>query len=245
MKILRKILNSTSKMITKFIMMSVCAIICITYLASTYADINDHTNQQIEAFIKQTIPHNELNISASHEVVLEINHIIHSFSSIDDIRNAIKRMNELKATITQVLQNKKIPVGLMVLPIVESEYKQSLSEHGSSFPAGIWQMVPDTARKYGLIINGKRDDRLNPQLETVAISNYLNDLYHQFHDWRLVIIAYKLGDVETSNLLNKVKSHDPIVLLQSSYAPADLKKYITKIDSIVIIMHNPALIGLK
>lgn len=245
MRILRKILNKSIMKQFKVTAVSVCAIVCAMHLVLSNAKTTDFSNQQIDSIIKQTIPKNELNISASHEVVVEINHLLHSISSLDDLRNAIKRMNEVKNIIALTLQTNNIPEDLMVLPIVESEYKQSEGGSGSASPAGIWQMVPETARKYGLIIKGKRDDRLNIKLETIAISKYLNDLYSQFHDWRLVIIAYKLGDAETMKLINKVKSHDPLVLMQSSSVPSDLKKYLMKIECIIIIMHNPSLIGIK
>lgn len=223
--------------------------ICLVAVISSFYLINGITSgktftvQQLNDLIKQTIPDNQLRIAASPELVIEFNHILQNSSDRDDIRNALKRMYDYQVLLTKDFQNKKIPDDLMALPIVESEYKQLKGDEGTQEPAGIWQMVPDTARLYGLTINGKRDDRLNVPLETLATMNYLNDLYAQFHDWRLVIIAYKLGAVQAAELIKKVGSDDPVVIANSSAIPRDLKAYLTKIDSIVIIIHNPSFIN--
>jgi len=59
---------------------------------------------------------------------------------------------------------------------------------------GLWQMMPATARKYGLTVNHRVDERLDPHKSTEAAVLYLTDLYELFGDWTLVSAAYNCGE---------------------------------------------------
>ena len=83
---------------------------------------------------------------------------------------------------------------------------------------------------------------MNIKLETTAALQYLSEMYTEFKDWRLVIVAYELGDDETLHLIKVTGSHDAWVLARSSAAPAHLKKYLSLINAAVIIMHNPSIV---
>jgi membrane-bound lytic murein transglycosylase D len=59
---------------------------------------------------------------------------------------------------------------------------------------GLWQMMPATARKYGLTVNSRVDERLDSHKSTEAAVLYLADLYEIFGDWTLVSAAYNCGE---------------------------------------------------
>lgn len=59
---------------------------------------------------------------------------------------------------------------------------------------GLWQMMPATARKYGLTVNSRVDERLDSHKSTEAAVLYLADLYEMFGDWTLVCAAYNCGE---------------------------------------------------
>ncbi|MDX1940358.1 MAG: transglycosylase SLT domain-containing protein [Saprospiraceae bacterium] len=84
-----------------------------------------------------------------------------------------------------------LPKELMYLPIIESALDpRAKSPVGA---AGLWQLMPTTARDYGLKIDGQVDERLDPYKSTEAAVKILADLYKQFRDWRLVLVAYNCG----------------------------------------------------
>jgi hypothetical protein len=50
--------------------------------------------------------------------------------------------------------------------------------------------MPDTGRRYGLIVNDQVDERYHFEKSTDAAIDYLTDLYEIFDDWALVAAAY-------------------------------------------------------
>lgn len=237
----------------KFIYAVVCCV-CFVALVSLTAYIivkiatrqppmiTSVTAQSLTALIKQSISNNTLHIIATPEVVAEVNHILKTPAARKDMRTTLNRLNHNKSIILQSLRNKGLPIDLIVIPIVESRYQLSTTKKNSPKAVGIWQMTPSTAHKYGLIVTGKRDDRLNIKLETDAALRYLNDLHNEFHDWGVVIVAYNGGNGTAKQLIEKVGSHDPWTLVRSSSAPPELKKYITWVYTAIILMYNPALV---
>ncbi len=102
-----------------------------------------------------------------------------------------KRNGATLKTIEQILVKRGIPAGLMYLAIVESELKNSATSGVGA--AGIWQLMPETARTLGLQVNGRTDQRRHTYKSSVAAADYLKALYKQFDDWLLVVAAYNCG----------------------------------------------------
>lgn len=103
--------------------------------------------------------------------------------------------------------------------------------------------MPETAKRLGLVVTKSRDDRLNTTLATKAALTYLQMNYEQFRDWKLAIIAYEIGERKTAELINATGSHDPEVIASAASAPAELKKFNTRVDAFLVIMHNPKIIS--
>ncbi|MDR1397828.1 MAG: lytic transglycosylase domain-containing protein [Desulfarculales bacterium] len=94
--------------------------------------------------------------------------------------------------ITAALQSHGLPMELACLPLVESAFEiRSVSKAGS---AGLWQLAPGTARRFGLTINHEVDERFDPVKSTDAASSYLKFLYGRFGSWPLALAAYNCGE---------------------------------------------------
>ncbi|HEX7323723.1 MAG TPA: transglycosylase SLT domain-containing protein [Rhodanobacteraceae bacterium] len=85
-----------------------------------------------------------------------------------------------------------IPGEFVMLPMLESSY--NAAEPGTrGSAAGMWQFMPVTARRHGVKVLRHYDGRLDPVASTTAAIRMLKAFYAQFHDWRLVAMAYNAG----------------------------------------------------
>lgn len=107
------------------------------------------------------------------------------------LENIKERNNATFKTIQKILVKRGIPAELMYLAVVESKLKNSATSGAGA--AGVWQLMPVTARSLGLQVNGKTDQRRHLYHSSVAAADYLNELYKQFDDWLLVVAAYNCG----------------------------------------------------
>jgi hypothetical protein len=66
---------------------------------------------------------------------------------------------------------------------------------------GVFQLMPGTARNLGLEVNGKVDERRNPEKNIDAGMKYLAMNYERFGDWGLSTWAYHAGEGNVSKAL--------------------------------------------
>lgn len=105
--------------------------------------------------------------------------------------NIKEKNNGTLKTIQKILVKRGIPAELMYLAIVESKLKNSATSGAGA--AGVWQLMPVTARYLGLHVEGRTDERRYLYKSSAAAADYLNELYDQFDDWLLVVAAYNCG----------------------------------------------------
>lgn len=91
----------------------------------------------------------------------------------------------------QALNRHNLPFELKYVPIIESALRpKACSKAGA---AGLWQLMPATAKRYGLEVNSLVDERYDVYKSTEAACVFLQALYNIFNDWNLAIAAYNCG----------------------------------------------------
>jgi membrane-bound lytic murein transglycosylase D len=85
-----------------------------------------------------------------------------------------------------------LPMEFALIPFVESRFQPKAVAKGG--PTGLWQLMPNTARHFGLSIGGKKDGRYSVIASTDAALEYLGDLQKRFGHWQTSIMAYNAGD---------------------------------------------------
>ena len=86
------------------------------------------------------------------------------------------------------LQNRKIPLELKYLPIIESRLDpEAVSRVGAT---GLWQLMFYTGLENGLKLNSYIDERMDPLKSTIAATKYLEKLYKIHSDWNLALASY-------------------------------------------------------
>ncbi len=128
-----------------------------------------------------------------------------------------------------VFAAQKLPRELVWIAEVESAFDPSArSPVGAT---GLFQLMPDTARQYGLRIN-PFDQRKNPQKNAQAAAKHLDYLYRKFKDWRLTLAAFNAGEGTVGRLLQKhrAKTYDEI----ATRLPAETQMYVPRIEAVLL-----------
>jgi len=86
--------------------------------------------------------------------------------------SALARFEQYRPLVERTLAKEGIPDDIKYLPFVESAYNpEAYSRVGA---AGLWQIMPKTARSLGLSLNATIDERLDPAAATKAAAIYLS-----------------------------------------------------------------------
>jgi membrane-bound lytic murein transglycosylase D len=146
--------------------------------------------------------------------------------------------------IVQELEARGLPLELALLPIVESAYDPFAYSHGRA--AGLWQIIPGTAGRFGIRQNwwydGRRDvvDSTNGALDYPA---YLHDLMDG--DWLLAVASYNSGE---GNVLRSKKrnsaANKPTDFWNLSL-PRETSTYVPRLLALVALVQDPASYGLE
>lgn len=105
--------------------------------------------------------------------------------------------------IEKALIENNLPVELANLCIVESALNPRLVS--SAGAAGLWQIMPETARFLGLKVTATVDERFDPYKSTQAATKYLKQLYDKYQDWGLALAAYNAGEYRINTSLKQLK----------------------------------------
>ena len=137
-------------------------------------------------------------------------------------KQSLARLDFLRPIIEPELARSGLPVELSGMVQVESGAQTfALSPRGAR---GLWQLMPNTARRYGLTVTTQRDERLDINKSTRAAARYLRELYAQFGDWSLVFAAYNAGEQTVQRAIDRSGTSDFSRL--NSLLPAETRSYV-------------------
>ena len=129
-----------------------------------------------------------------------------------------------------------VPLELLAVGWVESRFNPlALSPKGAR---GVWQLMPATARRYGLRVSVDRDDRTNLRLSTRAAARHLADLYDRFGDWPLALAAYNAGPERIEGAIARAGTQDFWAL--RPWLPAETQGYVPAVLRALRMLPNPA-----
>ena len=151
----------------------------------------------------------------------------------------MKRARRYFPYIEKRLKELGLPDDLKYVTITESSLRPyAVSSSGAS---GIWQFIPSTGEKYGMIRNRGVDERFDFFKATEGALSYLQWLYQEFGSWTLAMAAYNAGE-------NRVRKEVEFQNTNSYFRldlPAETERYVYKIAAAKIILSHPERYGLQ
>jgi hypothetical protein len=148
----------------------------------------------------------------------------------------LKRANKHFPLIEKILEEEGVPSDFKYLSVIESALENARSPKGAK---GFWQLMPATAKEYGLEVNSNVDERYHIEKSTRAACQYLKKAKNRFGSWTLAAASYNRGMYGTNRLLDKQLVDNYYDLLLNS----ETSRYVFRILAVKEIMSNPQRYG--
>jgi len=145
------------------------------------------------------------------------------------------------ARLKQIFAEEKMPRELVWLAEVESSFDPRAQSPAGA--AGLFQLMPATARSLDLSVGLFDDERLHPEKNGRAAARYLRELHQRFGDWRLALAAYNCGPTRVADLLKKHRTKTYGVI--SPYLPVETQMYVPKVEATLRKREGVTLTSLK
>jgi HEAT repeat protein len=133
------------------------------------------------------------------------------------------------ARLKPLFTAQKVPPELVW--IAEVEYSFDPRARSPAGAAGLFQLMPATAKRFGLRC-WPLDQRLTPEKNAGATAKYLQYLHGHFNDWRLALAAFNAGEAAVDRLLQerKAATFDAI----APQLPAETQMYVPRIEATLL-----------
>lgn len=145
-------------------------------------------------------------------------------------------------TLKDMIHDSYVPDTFLYMAMVESKFLTTARSSKSA--AGLWQLMPKTAKHLKLTINSKIDERLDPIKSTQVAIKYLQYLHTRFGKWYLVAFAYNCGETRLAKAIKKAGTDNIFVLLDAdaAYLPKETRRYIRKLIVASLIAHSGSIL---
>ena len=136
----------------------------------------------------------------------------------DSFTIAVKRCEEYRPDIERTLREQHVPEDLYWLVFVESMCNPNIRSYAGA--AGIWQLMPATARDFNLVVTREQDDRLNIVKATRASAKLFKRGKKMLEEWPLVFTGYNHGPAGVKRLTEEYQSTDLAYLIENVKKPS-------------------------
>lgn len=142
------------------------------------------------------------------------------------------------------IKKRNMPMELVLLPIVESAFDPHATSSANA--AGLWQIVPQTGRNYGLKNNQWYDGRRDVVASTTAALDMMQRLNRMFDgDWLLTIAAYNSGEGRVMQAVKANKRQGKSTEFWALSLPRETSIYVPKMLALSDIIKHSKKYGVK
>jgi membrane-bound lytic murein transglycosylase D len=169
-----------------------------------------------------------------------------STSMSGGFERSLTRMGKYAEMITAKLDAKKAPRDLIYLAMIESQFDPKAQSPVHA--VGMWQFMSATAKRFGLKVGTKVDERKNPARATDAAIAYLSHLHDRFGSWYLAAAAYNSGEGTVQRAMQRVLGRktgtDADFFKILPVLPRETQDYVPKLIASARVGNAPRMYGL-
>lgn len=136
----------------------------------------------------------------------------------EQFASGIKRSGLYMAQIKTILGAQKVPQELALLPFVESSFHPGA--FSSAGAAGVWQLMPDTARDFNMRVDEDIDERRDTLRSTKAAAAYLRRANDKLGGWPVAVVSYNHGVGGIKEAIEKTGTRDIAKIIEQYRGPA-------------------------
>ncbi len=137
------------------------------------------------------------------------------------------RFASYRPMMARIFREEGVPEWLVGVGFVESTYNSTA--HSPKEAHGIWQFIPGTGARYGLLRTAWTDERGNPEKSTRAAARYLRDLHALFGDWLLALTAYNWGEGHVAKVIHRTGIRDFWTMADRGLLPQETANYVPSV----------------
>lgn len=199
--------------------------------------ISARTPKQLAVQSARVLPKPEFGITP--EVQRELDrYMAHERSTV---LRVLVRHSEQREQLKRVFEQEGVPAELLSVAAVESQFNPEAKSPAGA--RGMWQFMRSTARVYGLKISGKKDERTDPLLSTIAAARHLKDLFLSYNDWHLALAAYNAGIGSINRVLARTGLSEFWDLSRNGELPRETSHFVPRVIALSMIVEDPERFG--
>lgn len=216
----------------KFIFVSLCfllSVYCVRAQSVTVPTLPVHLE-----FAGEAVPLNFPDVRNALERELGVTMYSHSRTLL-----TLRATKRYFALIEPILKKYEIPLDFKYLCMAESGLNPEAISPAKA--AGLWQLMPGTAKEFGIEVGPDVDLRYDVEQSTAAACRYLKQAYAKYGSWTLAAASYNAGMGGVSRRLNT----QGVASYYDLYLPEETLRYVHRILAFKVLVGNPSAYGFE
>ncbi len=183
------------------------------------------------------VPATSFQVVVNDEVLHELNRYVGTPEGRAFMHTALQRHALQRDVVVASLARHGVPAEFAAVPLVESGYQNLDQSKNPVGGAGVWQIIPNTARNLGLRVDSQIDERLDAARSADAAARLLHALRLQFQNWDLALLAYNGGARHVQEAIDGAHSNEPWTLVRGGHEGD--RGYLARVHAAMIVAANP------
>ncbi len=149
---------------------------------------------------------------------------------------ALSAQDGLISVLKDIFQKEGVPHNFVWMAEVESAMNPEAESSAGAM--GLFQLMPDTAKRFGLKIF-PADERKTPEKSARAAACYLRHLREEFGGWALALAAYNAGEGRVSRAmkLNNARTFREV----APFLPSETRRYVPRVMTTIALREDQRL----